>query len=336
MCGLCGVITSKQLYTREISIFKDLLNIGQKRGYDSTGVAMFDKNGGEVSLAKTIGVPYQLFNRYPGLLEMTEFLRGKTIKWLMGHNRKATRGLLTAQIHTPFHHGSIVGSHNGTLPIASEKILKDSFIKSVEGEMDGTTDSEMLFLAMSKGNSLKDLFKKKVAGDYALTWYDDVSEKFYIYRNSKRPLSFIVDKTSETLIYSSETPFLNMAIESSWMKHMTSFEPAKEFKEDVLYTVDFSGDKLKIDTEKIKSPQNEAVDWRDRAHYGQRNYDAPIQTAKKGGTISGAAEFYRRTKHRCSCGNPVYFSDYEEGILDYDEKAGIVYCNSAKCKRVKK
>ena len=337
MCGLCGIITSQEILSREVSIFQDLLTVGQRRGLDSTGVALYDEKTEEVSLAKALGVPFQLFQRYPGLLDSTKFLKEKTVKWLMGHNRKATRGEVNGENAHPFHHGNIVGSHNGTLPFRSENILKSSFLKDMENDLHGVTDSEMLFMAMSKGNSLETLFKAKVAGDYALTWFDAISSKYFIYRNSKRPLSFMRSKDKKTLFYSSEVSFLATALQSSWMKHLTTFDEAEEFQEDHLYSVDFSGDQLELVKKKIASPPIETYAYAPphQTYSHGRNY--PLASKSKVAfTISDAAEFYKKTKHRCKCGKSVYYTDYEDGILDYDAAKGIVYCGDEGCKREKK
>ena len=84
MCGLVGM--AGKLTAAQDKVFKKLLIFDVIRGEHSTGVASVPVNG-EVSIAKQVGNPFELFEdkRYDRAINRHN-------RALIGHNRFATQG----------------------------------------------------------------------------------------------------------------------------------------------------------------------------------------------------------------------------------------------------
>jgi hypothetical protein len=105
VCGLVGVFGDN--FTRNKTIFEELLHIDQLRGQHSTGVAFLNEKYTQV--IKDIVTPEELsyYKKYQKAMNKEHLA-------LMGHNRQATRGEIIQSNAHPFSHGSITLTHNGT------------------------------------------------------------------------------------------------------------------------------------------------------------------------------------------------------------------------------
>ena len=355
MCGLCGIVSATNIDSTEREAFDLLLNIGRYRGKDATGVSTYSHRTGDVVLGKCGGTPDFLWRRYPQLSDnKVGTVRNTNLNWIMGHNRKATRGKLCDKNSHPFHCRSLVGAHNGSLPFVQEGKLKDILrengsIQEVEGE----TDSELLFMALASENSLKNIIEdKNVSGAMALSWWD-TDPIFYLYRNSERPLSTMMSKNKKTLIYSSEIKFLRFAREYiSTLDRL--FDEPEIFPINKLHKIDFSGGELKIDIEEIKGSvtihhyggYNHTANWTyQQSNPGYKNsgiLENKTKFQRKKKDQQGKAhsiknkkmtrdEFYAFTMHECNCQHPVSYTDFISENLIVDTHKKVVYCQRKGC-----
>ena len=176
------------------------------RGEHSTGVAFINTTK-DISLAKTVGDPFQLFDTLAFGCGMRQ-----ANKVLIGHNRFATVGRVIRKNAHPFLTGSIVGAHNGTLD--NKHILEDSF------KFD--TDSEALFNSINIKGAKKTL--EPVSGAYALTWYDADVDAMCLMRNKERPLHCVYSKDRKVIFWASEAWMLYAILNREKIEHEDIWE----------------------------------------------------------------------------------------------------------------
>lgn len=178
MCGLVSVIARRPqgLSSKVIDIFEQMLILDTLRGKDSTGV-MGVKGNGSVDIIKQAEQPYFMF-RTNGWTSFRNRAFGDG-KILAGHNRAATRGVVTNENAHPFYEKNIVLMHNGTLDYGWEKMTK----AKVE------VDSHAICHAMTEGTPQEVI--PTIEGAFALLWYDMETERFHAVRNNDRTLCLI-------------------------------------------------------------------------------------------------------------------------------------------------
>lgn len=234
MCGLVGM--AGNVVEQDKKAFNLLLRLDVVRGWDSTGVAVIDRANGNINLYKHIGPPEYLYGQEEHF-DARGMYKGPAGKVFIGHNRAATKGKVTDENAHPFVHDGIVGAHNGTLTSVSK--LEDGYKFEV--------DSEAIFYNLS-------LYEPKsvianVWGAYALTWYDDGTDKLYIVRNGERPLWYCRRNDKDVIYWASEKWMLERALSACRIMH----GEIKMFDMDTLYTLDVSSvnpsDFRKIDWE---------------------------------------------------------------------------------------
>lgn len=196
MCGLWGVV-GDGLDRNDIDCFKDLGIISALRGLDSTGIVAVSrgkKNRFNIHYKKDATDP---INFLFWSKEVSAVLNDSHKKFaLLGHTRAATIGDVTKDNAHPFHKGSIVGMHNGTITNLGNK---------------NKTDSEELYeLIAEKGveRAIKELDSDDPA--YALVWVDGKKETLNFLRNYKRPLYYMISKGRGLMFYASEKEFLDL------------------------------------------------------------------------------------------------------------------------------
>ena len=155
-------------------IFKNLLRMDSVRGEDSTGVFGVDKDG-KLDLLKgnTDGYTFVTSKNYDKFHKRI----WNTYHIVIGHNRKATKGSVTAKNAHPFKEKHIVLVHNGTITNAKD------LNKEVE------VDSHAIAHSLAEGNAVEAL--GKIDGAYALVWYDMEKRTLHLARNDQRPLALI-------------------------------------------------------------------------------------------------------------------------------------------------
>jgi predicted glutamine amidotransferase len=191
MCGLVGMAGS--IGFQEKKMFETMLELDIVRGKDSTGVVFNTEEG--TYIAKALDVPYL------GLYFDDTYIKGmedKTVNLLLGHNRAATQGAISADNAHPFNFGTVYGAHNGTL---SNTTQLDKPRLSV--------DSMSLYDHIAS-NGLEDALVK-ANGAYALTWFDSSNGTINFIRNSQRPLFWCLSSDGQTMFWASEVYFLQRA-----------------------------------------------------------------------------------------------------------------------------
>ena len=173
MCGIVGLISKQHngFWAQERDLFRNMLVADTLRGEDSTGV--FGVTGsGEVDILKgdadghlfTKCTDYRMFHN-----KITS-----SYKVVIGHNRKATQGVVKPENAHPFNIGRIVMVHNGAVYNA-DKLNKE-----------GEVDSEAIASELSKHDAASAL--GNINGAFALAWYDLNDQTINLARNDKRPL----------------------------------------------------------------------------------------------------------------------------------------------------
>lgn len=197
MCGLVGLAGHIGHY--EEKAFRDLLVMDTVRGFHSTGMAIIGKDR-QVSSSALFKLPVSGgdFVRHEQFSKMIPFTTNNTSAVLIGHNRQATVGQVNTHNAHPFHTGSIIGAHNGTLPQQARQKLANW--------KDYTTDSEALLYNIHKDGA--ELALGSVWGAWALTYWDFDKDSLFMVRNDQRPLSYTYTKDRETLMWASEWQML--------------------------------------------------------------------------------------------------------------------------------
>lgn len=190
MCGIVG-LAGKITHQAKNIVFKDMLDVCQVRGRDSTGVIKVkDDRDQSYTWVKSVGAPAHLFDfrKYESEIE-----RGDAVA-LIGHCRSKTVGEVNLKNAHPFDFPDegIIGVHNGTLRNH----------QNLEGYTYSKVDSEILYEHMAK-NGVKDTFEK-TKGAYACVWWNDNDSTLNFFRNEERPLWFTWSKDMEMMFWASE------------------------------------------------------------------------------------------------------------------------------------
>ena len=214
MCGIIGIVTPKLTVPHE-NFVQQALIADMLRGFDSTGMAALNEAGWQWSKKAVNGVDFIALKEDTPLQDCTLNKPAAII----GHNRAATKGKVNGANSHPFHHGDIIGVHNGTL-------------RSYHN-LDNTTfgtDSECLYHHLSK-NGLVDTLEN-ITGAWCLVWLNTKEDTLNIIRNDERPMS-IAHLEGGGYAYASEMGMLKWLLNRNKIKVKEYFS----LKEDVLMTV---------------------------------------------------------------------------------------------------
>lgn len=259
MCGLVGIIARKPagFYSKDLDLFEQMLVINTIRGRDSVGVmtALRDK---DVLVVKHA-------TRHASLLfETADYKkwRGRAIgngRFVMGHNRAATRGAPSTDNAHPFVEENIILMHNGT--IFNQEGLST---KKVE------VDSHAICHALAESGDIEEVVQK-INGAFALIWYDTKNEKLHAIRNEDRPLNLII--TEDQYYLASEAWIAGMPVKRADRK----IQDIVDIEPGTLLTWDLTGkmEERKIDLDKPKPiPSGRNPYWESQHKYygGEENY----------------------------------------------------------------
>jgi hypothetical protein len=218
MCGIVACITKTRngFNYGDADLFGEMLFADTLRGKDSTGVFAVN-NLGNVGIVKD-ALTAEAF------LETQEYkdIRTEIIKdgWaIVGHNRKATRGMINNENAHPFwvedklvlvHNGSYVGDHKKLADVA--------------------VDSHAIAIHLAGNIENYEVALRQVNAAYAFIFYDIENKKLNIIRNKERPLFKV--ETSTAYFFASEGGIL------SWILSRNNEKPIGKIElldEHVLY-----------------------------------------------------------------------------------------------------
>lgn len=198
MCGLVGVFG--RITWDDRKRFESLLRMDIVRGEDSTG--MFSVINGQAEVYKSLALP-------------TEFLQIKTVEKLIrdtdtaliGHNRAATQGSVTAAYAHPFQHGHITLIHNGTLRGQTGLTKQYGSYYNAFTE----SDSEAICASLADVDDPAEVIEN-LSGAFALIWHDSRDDSINFVRNNERPLHMLEVVNDRAIFLSSEKGILYSAL----------------------------------------------------------------------------------------------------------------------------
>lgn len=177
-------------------VFRDLLDVCQVRGRDSTGVINVNKQQA-YGYFKNVGPPAYMFDRRG----YTEAIETGTHAALIGHCRHKTSGAVNVANAHPFEfeEEGIIGVHNGTL----------RNYHHLDGHTYQKVDSEVLYHHLAK-NGPEETFNN-IEGAWACVWWNDQEETLNFIRNDERPLWFCWSEDRRKMFWASEIWMLGAA-----------------------------------------------------------------------------------------------------------------------------
>lgn len=216
MCGIVGIMNPYGSFSWKIKdAFTEMLYADAIRGKDSTGVFTVKHN--EVDWIKAAVPPWKFFS----MEKVPDFFRDiDRAKFIVGHNRAASKGSVSNKNAHPFQVKHICGVHNGTL-WGTHDLEVDNTIE---------VDSEMVFTAIAKEGITK--VSPKLRGSYSLAWYNQETKNMNFLRNTERPMFFLWTKTPELIFFGSELGLLEWAAKRNKyeISHSLETEPHTIYK----------------------------------------------------------------------------------------------------------
>jgi len=179
---------------KEFAAFQQLLVADTARGLDGTGVIKV-LDTGKASFRKIASDPFELFRHKRAKEFFGNAVAKEFTRFLVGHNRYATKGGVSTETAHPFAHGDIILVHNGTVSGGNLPELKEFQV-----------DSEAICAAISR-RGLEDTLAQ-FTGPYCLVWYDIKQKTLNMTRNFGRPMYIAECKSQDTILFGSEKSLL--------------------------------------------------------------------------------------------------------------------------------
>ena len=188
MCGLVGVAGDVS-YKVKSKVLKDMLDVCQLRGRDSTGVIKVKKDL-SYDWMKQVGPPTYL---YDSKMWDNRMEKGDAAAYI-GHCRHKTSGEINKDNAHPFDFPDegICGVHNGTL-CSFTRLDTYNYQK---------VDSEVLYGHLAQ-NGPEETFDR-LEGAWACVWWNDKEKTINFIRNDQRPLWFTWSKDARMMFWASE------------------------------------------------------------------------------------------------------------------------------------
>ena len=220
MCGIVGMITgyNNGFSYNEADTFKEMLFLDTLRGWDSTGVfCVSNRNNVDILKAAVPGSDFIHTEEYK------EF-KGEVVfsgKFVVGHNRSATRGTVKDENAHPFWVDDNIilvqnGSYNGC-----HKHLKDTEV-----------DTEAIAHTIATTPDIPTALQK-INSAYALVWYNVKESTLYMIRNKERPM-FFANTESGGIVFASESATIKAMAERN---NVTITSPVASLKPGVLVSI---------------------------------------------------------------------------------------------------
>lgn len=318
MCGIVGLVSScsNGLTNTEMGLFSDMLFLDTVRGFDSTGVfGITNQKNVTIHKEASHGIDFMLKPEYREF-KQEMIARGK---FVVGHNRSATRGKITDENAHPFWvDDKIVLVQNGTYK-GDHKHLKDTNV-----------DSEAVAHVISETPTVEEALKK-INASYALVWYNADEGSLHLIRNSERPL-WLASFHNTGIMFASEKSFITYAAERSSVQLSAIPEMLPEHTH-IVFTLDGKGGYTRSDTKLDAGYSFRQQDQDELDYYGQhyqhhhRLPRTPVANAinspkyaqrdyRPGGKDDIAATFFEAV----ATYHPAYlFETQQEATRDMDE-----------------
>jgi len=289
MCGLVGIVCDR-ITADHKKVFRLMLKLDEIRGQHSTGIGMVNKEG-NFGWCKKEGTCENLYEEYASakkdsILEHDGDVRGWDWKYLMGHNRHATKGAVDDRNAHPFAFENIIGAHNGTLQMHT--------MKNFEGFKGEDLDSRLFYSEIEhRGGEVKDIYSE-VGGAMALTWYDKKDKTVRILRNNQRTLFFCWSYDQKTMFYASEPWMIQAAqqrVPEAFRSNINKENykgKIRAFKPDHLYSV--SIDEVHEDNLKLVELEPRSVPTQNMWY---QNQSSPAKKVGEKKNTQAPAEYYK-------------------------------------------
>ncbi len=176
MCGIVGYVGKSDC----VNFILDGLSHLEYRGYDSAGIAVFDKNNNNISIIKKCGK----LSKLSEYIETSHCPHGFCG---IGHTRWATHGKPSDNNSHPHHQGNVTLVHNG---IIENYLQIKNFLVEKNYKFKTETDSEVVSALLDflyDGNPIETIIEatKKIEGSYALgILFSDQPNKIYAIRQN--------------------------------------------------------------------------------------------------------------------------------------------------------
>lgn len=192
MCGIIGMASVSGMtgYSAKKIWLQKALLVDTIRGDHSTGLCCVPTNDLNIPLIykkALAGYDFIQLNQTEKLLTNIN-----DYTFVIGHNRKATKGAINDINAHPFQHEHITLVHNGTLVTR----------QGIKSSKDVTVDSEAICIAIAEEGADKIL--PQLDGAYALVWYNSIDCTLNLARNDERPLHFAFSSSNKTMFFASE------------------------------------------------------------------------------------------------------------------------------------
>lgn len=225
MCGIVGLISGHNngFSQPEVDAFTRMLYLDTLRGWDSTGIFGGDKNGNIQIIKDAVAGPAFIGTNEYKAFSTKLYSSGK---FVVGHNRAATRGTVTDKNAHPFwideEDKKIVLVQNGTW-YGEHKHIKDTEV-----------DTEALLHLIATEETVQTAINK-ISAAYALVWYDVLKRQLNFLRNDQRPL-YIAAMKNNSMVFASEWETIEYVTNKNGWKYETN---PFLLKEDNLWTITF-------------------------------------------------------------------------------------------------
>lgn len=275
---------------KDKAIFQQMLISDMFRGMDSTGVFGVKANGNLDMLKDASAAPFFMSKKDAG----SQFFDNIISKYhvVVGHNRKATMGVIQSENAHPFIEGNICLVHNGTL--TNHRKLANT-----------TVDSHAICTHIDSDGYKSTL--KNIEGAYALIWYNAEEKTMYFCRNSERPLYLV--ETTDRIFLASEGKMLDWILDrNDHTKYTVQNVPTdKVFK--------FSLETRKLECEskpkKANPPVVQQQQWNNHRWRSPNKFQQPSTSGQL--VLTHSSDSTKASISTYSSGEQIYWS-----LTDFD------------------